>query len=681
MRIPSVKCFFFAVIMLLLGYAVHAQRKPMQYGKVGRADLEMTHYEADSTAHAVILGDYGSVSYDYDNARGFLMNYHRHIRVKVFNSNAFSVGDFKLPLHGKGVSGERIKALRGVTYNLDKGKVVKTSINHRQGFEEEVHSSLRTLNLSMPALQEGSVFELEYTLVSPYLFNLPSWYFQNAYPVVFSEFRTHVPEYFVYKPLMQGYLPVSHQESFKRRNRIRLTYYTTSKGNASQQHTEDVEFDETFTLYRIEQAPAFGEEPYMNARINYVSQIMHELMLVRFPQSPVKDYSSTWPSLNKQLMESDAFGRQLQRSGFLSGEVARIKEGAQNKQELIQKAFETIQREMHWNKLNSLYVGSTLRKAWGDKMGNSADINLLLVLLLRELDIDAHPVILSTRSHGMVNPAQIMLNQYNYAIAAAQVDGKLILMDATDKHVPYYLLPERCINGDGRLISERGSSPVPLLSQVHNTVQTLSRIEVKPCGHMLIELKRSKENYPRLQIVNRMNQYSDREDFIVDLETRNSGLDLLSFEVDNLDDWSEPLRSTYQFEVPAQDDLAKDLIMVNPIMIDRLQSNPFRLENREFPVDFIYPFQHTQHVLLLIPEGYELAELPSDVSYQLPGQAGSMAYRYSHADGVVRLEMLFQVDKSIFVPAEYRSLREFYGSRVISESRPVVLRKQKVSSL
>jgi hypothetical protein len=65
----------------------------------------------------------------------------------------------------------------------------------------------------------------------------------------------------------------------------------------------------------------------------------------------------------------------------------------------------------------------------------------------------------------------------------------------------------------------------------------------------------------------------------------------------------------------------------------------------------------------------------------LPGQAGSMAYRYSHADGVVRLEMLFQVDKSIFVPAEYRSLREFYGSRVISESRPVVLRKQKVSSL
>lgn len=52
--------------------------------------------------------------------------------------------------------------------------------------------------------------------------------------------------------------------------------------------------------------------------------------------------------------------------------------------------------------MHSIYISNSLRQAWDKKTGNAADINMMLVLLLRELELDSDPVILSTRNFGKV---------------------------------------------------------------------------------------------------------------------------------------------------------------------------------------------------------------------------------------------------------------------------------------
>jgi transglutaminase-like putative cysteine protease len=204
--------------------------------------------------------------------------------------------------------------------------------------------------------------------------------------------------------MMGGYLPLNESANDSRSKSFRVEWEETGLLNKTTKHSANIDYIENITILRVNNAPAFKTEPFMNSPLNYLSKIEHEIVNFRMPYGPSTDYSSTWPKLSKQLMESNSFGKLLNRSNFLSDEVSKIMETHSDPADRMVAAFSLIQQEMTWNNRNGIYATQNLRKVWDDKQGNAADINLLLVVLLRELEIYAEPVILSTRSHGIVNP-------------------------------------------------------------------------------------------------------------------------------------------------------------------------------------------------------------------------------------------------------------------------------------
>jgi hypothetical protein len=72
--------------------------------------------------------------------------------------------------------------------------------------------------------------------------------------------------------------------------------------------------------------------------------------------------------------------------------------------------------------------------------------------MLRAVEIPADPVIISTIDNGMVHPIYPIITKYNYLIVRATIDGKTVLLDATEKDVPFGLLPYRCLNQRGYAI-------------------------------------------------------------------------------------------------------------------------------------------------------------------------------------------------------------------------------------
>jgi hypothetical protein len=59
--------------------------------------------------------------------------------------------------------------------------------------------------VTMPNVNEGSVIEYEYTVRSSRISELKNG-FQTSIPVNYSEFVTHIPEYFIYNPNSKGYI-------------------------------------------------------------------------------------------------------------------------------------------------------------------------------------------------------------------------------------------------------------------------------------------------------------------------------------------------------------------------------------------------------------------------------------------------------------------------------------------
>jgi hypothetical protein len=543
---------------------------------------------------------------------------------------------------------------------------------------EEISPYLSSVNFAMPAIQEGSVIDVTYSIRSPFLFTMPVWFFQREYPTVFSELHLFIPEYFNYKPLQQGFLNLSNRTHTSRDKSVEIVWHEThnTSGGRGTRRSESLKYRENFLTYRIDNAPAFTTEPHMNAVINYLTKIEHELSFYRSPSGPSTDYSSTWAQLNTRLLESESFGRMLNRSGFLTNEVSAIMAKYEKPEEPMVAAYELIQSSMAWNRVNSIYAGRSLRRVWTEKAGNSADVNLILVNLLRELNIDAHPVILSTRSNGIINPAQIMLDKFNYVIAFANLDGKTFLMDATDKHTPYFLLPQKCINGEGRVVDERGGRWIKLEPAGENHSLTQSSVKVKPCGSMEITRRQELNNYYRLERESTLRNYNREEYYIDSFESAHQGIDVTDFSVENKDDWQLPMVTNFTFEINNTDGQPKEVIYVNPLLTDRLQANPFRLEDRQFPVDFVYPQRSTYTVNIEIPQGYTVDELPRNHSFGMSQNAARYAVNYTlDENGSIQVKIDMMMGKAVFSPTEYAALRNFHAQVIEEQARNIVLKK------
>lgn len=654
------KCFVFVALLLITSIVLQAQRAPMKYNKVDHADVRMTTYEKDTTAKAVVLGDYGVIEIRYDREHGFRSHFTRHLRMKILDKDALDEADFKIRLYGKSFSGEDMTSLKGMTFTPENGKIVKTKLKRKNAYEEEISDNVRSMNFSLPNVKEGSVFDLEYTVASPFLYTLPVWFFQNRYPTEFSELRLYIPEYFFYKTLMQGFLTLTEHNQ-----NTRLT-------------TTDFDYQENISILRMENAPAFKTEPHMNAIVNYLSKIEHELVGFRSPFGGGQDFSSTWPKLTEQLLDSKSFGKVFDKTDYMSEAAAKIKSEFEDEHERMVAAYRYIQNEMNWDKSTGYYASTNMKKIWEKREGDAADINFLLMALLKELDIDVDPVILSTRAHGMLNPSQIMLNGFNYVIACANINGEKVLLDATDKDVPYYLLPERCINGKGRVVKANGGEWVDLEAFGDNLAHTKSEIVLKPCGSVKAQLVREFENYNRLRLVKKYKTFDSDDEYMDDFESVKSGMELNSFELANKEDWSQPLIANYQFDIPEPAATQRDILYINPLLIDQMESNPFRSEDRLFPVDFVFPNKRVFDITIQIPEGYEIEEMPENAKFRISrsGNAANYSSTYQmNGDNTIEVKINFAINKSLFIPDEYKHLREFYAKVVEEQAKMIVLKK------
>jgi hypothetical protein len=277
-------------------------------------------------------------------------------------------------------------------------------------------------------------------------------------------------------------------------------------------------------------------------------------------------------------------------------------------------SYHAIRNHMRCDGRNRVRVTESLRKAYDDKSGSSADINLMLVTLLKHLGLDVEPVIISTRSNGIVHPAQIMLNQFNYVIVSVKIGDKSWLLDATDKLCPPNMLPERCINGQGRVISEKRPGWIDLNTTTRYISTNIVAAKIAPDGSISGNIQSSFSNYAALRKRNEVKGCKDQEEYIRNLETKNEGFTVQKFELLDLDSVHKPYRENLDFIMADNNMASANLITFTPMLIDQLQSNPFKLEERKFPVDYIFPRQYKTIITYEIPEGYILDERPKDLT-------------------------------------------------------------------
>lgn len=444
------------IILMIVGLSSLELYSQGRFGKVSKEELEMTVYEKDSSAAAVILFDVGSSRFQTTSNNTFQLVFNRHIRIKILKNEAYSEADIKIPFYKGRYGKENVSDIKASSYNLsEEGKVVKLPLEKSEIFEEDYSINWKRKTFTLPNVKEGTVIEYKYKIVSDYYSNLKEWYFQSLHPIVFSQYTVDIPEYFTYKQFQEGYAGYYTSQVERGTAQFRVTYNSQQRvAGGETNRTTNFELIQANTkqhIFKAQNVPKFEVEAYITTPQNYLSKIRFQLNSVLLPGQTVKYYSDNWDDIVEDLLNSERFGLRLQKNYVAASIAKEFIDKYPDKSERLQAIYYHFINNFEWNKVNSVVSRKLESSINSKKEGSVADINLLMTAVLNEAGFEVTPVLLSTREHGEINKFFTSISNFDYIISAVTLDDKITLLDGTAKGYPIGVLPLRCLNKTGLL--------------------------------------------------------------------------------------------------------------------------------------------------------------------------------------------------------------------------------------
>lgn len=657
------KYAFLCVFTAFLCFSVTAQDAPIKFGKIEMSDLQMKVYPKDTSAEAVVLGDYAESYHQYNATLGLQMVFMRHRRIKILKKSGYDWATHAILTSSSKSSSakEFVGDLKGATYNLVDGKMVTDKLTKESIFEEKISEYRTQKKISLPNVKEGSIIEYSYRITSDFDQEIKAWEFQKSIPTVWSEYRVKIPDFYKFQIIGQGY------ESFA----LSEIKEETLNFGAGVQPVSCKKY-----RWVMKDIPALREEPYMTTIDDYRSQIEFEIAAYTPAGGVAKYYSISWDNFSSTLNDYDSFGGQLKKSGFLKDIANNIKASKKDTLSKIQAAYDYVSKAMTWNGVETFYATSTLKKAHETKTGSAADINLMLVVLLRELGLQADPIVLSTRENGRVLDNYVLERKFNYVIACTKVGDINILLDATEPMLNLGVLPVRCLNENGRLIHERTGEWIPLKTSDKMAKTLILNMDLSSEGHLKGELIVAYFGYYGHEFRMEMKKNS-KDKFMENFKKSHPSWEISNTTFEGLEDLSAPLVTKFETVINEKSNVAGDRIYFSPLVGEGEEKNPFTAVNRKFPVDFGTLIEENFVANYIIPKGYVVEEIPKSIKVSLPEDGGRFTYFVSTPEeGKISISSKISLKKSMYFAEEYEVLRKFYDQIVQKHAEQIVLIKK-----
>lgn len=638
---------------------LQSNAQDFSFGKISKEEFQKGNYAAQ--AEAIVLQEFGRSRIEYNEIKKELvLRFYYHTKILIKNKEGFDYANFSIPLFkNKKNEKEILDGVKGVTYNLlDDGKIEKTELEKKNILTEKASESKDVVKIALSNVKEGSIIELRYTTESPFLYNLESWQFQSYIPKIHSEFVSEIPEICHYNVNIKGYIKLDQRKELPYDTKI-----STSTG----------EIRGTQTTYIAKDIPAFIKEDYMTSPKNFMGTLTFELASFSIPFGPSYNYARTWDDVRNQLYESADFGKEINRENLFKTIIPTITKDAVSPSEKAIAIYRYVQSQIKWNKAYGLFAANGVKKALEDRNGNVADINLALISALRAANLDANPVILSTRDNGLPPLFRPAITDYNYTIAHIKIDSTEYLLDASDIHAPFGQLPFRCINYQGNLLTKTGHRFVHLKSVIASKVSYIFNGELSEDGSLHGELITMRNGYAATNKREEIKKYNSLEEYKEKVYEENVNYKINAHEIHHLDNVSQLLSETQKIEFKNFANKNGNALKFVPFITGRTTKNPFNLDARTYPVDLGSNIEESFVLNIQLPNKYTVKNKPKNVNIALPNRDARYIYIIKENEGMLNVQIQSMINKPLFLPEEYLDLKEFFSHIIQSQTLDITV--------
>ncbi|MCJ7935471.1 MAG: DUF3857 domain-containing protein [Chryseobacterium sp.] len=617
--------------------------------KFSDADLSKAKSLLDENAAAEVL--YRSVHYRIDVSTGDL---HREYvyRVKIYNKDkAEDWLNVEVPLYKSGNDQEVLNKFKAFTYNLEDGKAVPVKVEKSSKYKSKESKNTTITKFAFPNVKDGSVLEYQYEVLSPFafLYTIPEALIELDTPSLYTEYILDAPVSISYNINYTGSLVPKHRDISDR------TLYGAQ-----------------YKTYRFgfENVKGFKTEKFVRNDRNYRTKISAELHSTNFKE--VKLYSSSWEQIKKRLYENEDFGGELKKTKLAKENMPAGISEMKTDLEKANAIFKYVQKTFTWNKDRGIYTEDGIKKMIETKTGNAAEINLFLVMLLREANIKADPLIISTVDNGLINIVSPNVTNTNFVLAAVETAGGLQTFDATSKQSSMNELPLRDWNEYGILVGKDKT----LQLQMTNT---------KPGNTFLtVEAKINEDGSVS-------GAYSDRDTGVFAMYVKDDYDEnpdkykkqyKENFSVDFTDITSKVLEngefeSTMKFSSNEMIDKVGKKLIINPMLFLNKNSNEFdQTEARKYPIDFGASSTKVKKVTLEIPEGYTIDEMPKNKKIVTEDKEIEYSYIVEQKGNKLEVISTTKIASPDYPKEYYPAFKQIWGVASKHENQVISLTKK-----
>lgn len=639
------------IVTILLFLSLTPRAQTDGFPAISFKDFQETASPAlDSTAHAVVLWEQGrSEIIVHEADRGLRVIHKYGVRIKILDKEGFEKANYTIPLRRIGSQFEYAENIRGYTHTYD-GRIQTMAMERNAIFREEPNEYVNLTRFTLPNISEGAIIDIFYDIVSPDIYNFRKWEYQDDIPKLHSQYTAIIPALFEYNVTLRG----SYELSDVKTSIIDKHFLASGQ-----------RYDCSRLVYTMKDIPAFKEEMYMLAPVNYIAAINFELIQYHSPRGGKQVFTKEWKDVDRELLGDKSFGKQLDPPRDLQRVLGQLIGPDDAELAKAKQVYQYIQRQIRWNRNYGKYSQFGVKDALAQRNGNVGDINLGLIAALRAVGLEAYPIVLSTRQNGLPNSLHPVLSDFNYVIARVSADGQDYFLDASEQHLPFGLLPLRCINGEGRIIySKKSSEWIKLENHIEATTYYTILGKVDETGQFSGSMTVSYLGLAAFNRRNHIQRFPSLDDFLEDQMDRMTTIRIRDGEVQSLDSLDNPLVEKFTVAIDLSSQLRGDQFNINPIFINRTTQNPFNLEERHYHVDLGSRMREVVTVSIYLPEGYALQSHPQDVSFALPESSASYTYQSHYQGGTLQMRQTMALNKAIYEVEEYFHLKEFF-SRII----------------
>jgi tetratricopeptide (TPR) repeat protein len=567
------------------------------------------------------------------------LTYHKVIKI-LNEKGRETYGEVYIPYS---LLGERVKILKARTIKPDGTEVEATAI-HDVSLAEGYHlySDAMAKVISMPALENNAIIEYAYTIDDLGRGPLGKHFqdeflFQDFDPMMISRYTLVIPKGMnIYYKMYNGELEPQIEE----------------KGST------------VIYTWEMKDIPQIIQENYMPP----LADVVPRLEITTF-----KDWQEVagwyYDIANPKTKSDEAIKAKVI-------ELTRDKKTLEDKAKAI---YYFVANDIRYVGLEFGISGLMPHQAsevFKYKYGDCKDKATLLISMYREIGIPAYYVLVRTRYRGSL-PLDSPGFQFDHAICAIKLNGKLYFLDGTAEDTRFGYVPSMD-QGTKALLIDEGK---PILVDIpidrpednektRNIEVTLSK-DGSIKGTAYVTFRGYYDTYLR-SVWKTAADRQIREDLEWSLRSLVPNATLEGYQLSNLRDLDADVWERYSFSASGYAQVVQNTISFLPSIMERLEtSESVAKKERKYPINYWTPYTTRDIVTYKLPDGSKIIHLPDDIVLDKPFAYYSM--KFSLDGNILKVERVFQIRAVLIEPKDYPEYKSFIESIVSKDRERVVI--------